>query len=157
MKKSDEKKGLSPVIATVLLIVLVVVLASLVFLWARGFVTEQIEKFGVPIEEMCSKVNLKIALGGLLNKGLIEISNRGDINVRYLEVKKIQGGNSEVNTFEVPVDAGDSKRVYLDFLMNDSSDPDKVVVYPALIGNVRGKNINRPFVCLNEGITLQDD
>ena len=44
------KRGLSPVIASVLLIALVLVLASIIFMWARGFISEQIEKFGNPVE-----------------------------------------------------------------------------------------------------------
>ena len=49
MKEGIKKRGLSPVIASVLLILLVLVLASIIFLWARGFIGEQIEKFGEPI------------------------------------------------------------------------------------------------------------
>lgn len=41
-----NKRGLSPIIATVLLIFLVLILASIVFLWARGFFSEQLEKGG---------------------------------------------------------------------------------------------------------------
>ena len=43
-----DKRAISPVVATVLLIVLVLILAAIIFLWARGFVGEQVEKFGEP-------------------------------------------------------------------------------------------------------------
>jgi len=53
---------LSPVIATVLLIALVLVLAAIIFMWARGFISEQIEKFGTPIEDLCDSVDFDIEI-----------------------------------------------------------------------------------------------
>ena len=51
-----DRRGLSPIIATVLLISLVLVLASIIFLWARAFLPEQIQKFESPIEDACKNV-----------------------------------------------------------------------------------------------------
>ena len=39
-----EKKGVSPIISTVLLIVIVIILAIIILLWSRGFVKEIITK-----------------------------------------------------------------------------------------------------------------
>ena len=44
--KAIEKRGLSPVIATVLLVGIALVLASIVFLWAKNFIGEAVTKEG---------------------------------------------------------------------------------------------------------------
>ena len=43
-KKKITKKGISPVIATVLLVLIVVILATVLFLWARTFVKNRSKK-----------------------------------------------------------------------------------------------------------------
>ncbi len=44
MKKRLSKKGISPLIATVLLVGFTVSLIALVIIWARGFITEKAQK-----------------------------------------------------------------------------------------------------------------
>jgi flagellin-like protein len=151
MKKSvKNERGLSPVVASVLMIMLVVVLAAMIFLWARGFVSEQVEKFGQPVEQMCADVDFKIAKVG----SSLEVSNRGDIDIYYLEIKMFKGGNSDSLMFNFPIDSGKSVTKFVTLEMDDGSVPESVIVYPALIGKIKGKNINRPFTCLDRGVTL---
>ena len=77
MKKRVDVRGLSPVIASVLLILMVLVLAVLIFLWARGFVSEQVEKFGKPIEQICSSVDFEVQKFG----SSLEVVNRGNVDI----------------------------------------------------------------------------
>ena len=151
MKKGVNKRGLSPVIASVLLILLVLVLATIIFLWARGFLNEQIEKFGKPISDDCSHVNFDVQRS--LNN--LEVINRGNVNINHLDIKLFKDGNSEISRFNVPIDAGETARQPITLTMKDGSTPDKIIVYPALIGNVRGKDSNKVFTCLDDGKTLQ--
>ena len=51
-----EKRGLSPVIATVLLIGLVVVSGLIIFVWFKGFVNEAITKGDQNIQLVCDDV-----------------------------------------------------------------------------------------------------
>ena len=146
-----NRSGLSPVIASVLMILLVLVLASIIFLWARGFIGEQIQKFGKPIDSYCKSVNFDATMVG---NNKLEIVNRGNIDIRYLDIKLFKGGNSEINKFDFQVDAGKSNSGFVTLKMSDGSPPDKIIVYPALIGNIKGKNLNRPFVCMDSGVTL---
>lgn len=150
-----KKRGLSPVVASVLLIFLVLVLASLIFLWARGFISEQVEKFGNPIEEACESVvfdaGIADRIGGQIT---LEVVNRGDVNIHHLDIKMVSGGNSEIGQFDFSVDAGEafSDAVYL--RMENGDTPEEVVVYPALIGTIKGKHSNNPFTCNDQGKTL---
>jgi flagellin-like protein len=150
-----KKKGISPVIASVLLILLVLVMASLIFLWARGFVSEQIEKFGKPVENLCKAVDFDVQVVSAedFGKGL-EVVNRGDVDIYGLDVRLFGGGNSEVSQIGLGVDAGDSKMGVTSFKMKDYSDPSQIMVYPVLLGNVRGEKRNQAFTCNDRGIEI---
>ena len=151
-----EKRGLSPVIASVFMILLVLVLAALIFLWARGFVSEQIEKFGQPMENLCKRVDFEAQIvSGKISEDAFEVVNRGDINIFHLDIKMSKDGNSEMTRFKFKIDAGQSvkKDVYLK--MEDGSLPDKIEVYPALLGSVKGKHSNKVFTCKDVGKTIQ--
>jgi flagellin-like protein len=151
MRKSVEgKRGLSPVIASVLMILLVLVLSVIIFLWARGFVSEQIEKFGKPIEEMCDSVDFMAERYG----DDLEIVNRGNVDIHHLDIKMSSGGNSEINKFDFKIDAGKAVRESVTLRLFDGSAPEEMTVYPALIGNVRDKNSNKIFTCMDAGRTL---
>ena len=151
IKKINDKRGISPIIASVLMLLMVVVLSGMVFLWARGFISEQVEKFGKPISEQCSAV--KFAAAKVDNK--LEIVNGGDIDIRHFDIKLIKGGTSEFHKFGFEVDAGGLgviKAVTLK--MNNGDEPDEIILYPALIGNVVGETSNKIFTCLDEGVKL---
>ena len=145
------RRGLSPVIASVLMILLVIVLAGIIFFWARGFISEQIEKFGKPVEEYCSSVSFVAERVG--GEGL-EILNDGDVDIFHFDVKMTKGGESKVSRFDFRADAGKTISKSVTFEMEDGSKPDEIIVYPALIGNVRGQELNKPFTCLENGVVL---
>ena len=57
---NKNKMGLSPVVATVLLIAMVIIIGIIIFLWFRGFTHESITKFGVRnVELVCGDVNFQ--------------------------------------------------------------------------------------------------
>jgi flagellin-like protein len=146
-----DKKALSPVIATILLIALVLVLALIIFLWARGFVSEQIQKFGQPIEDLCSQADFDVELiEGSLGKEL-EIVNRGNAPIHSFDIKEIKGGDSEIQKFRFSVDVGAAIRqpISIDY------STEEIVIYPALLGNVKGKTLNKIFTCLGQGKTIK--
>jgi len=151
--RSGKKKGLSPVIASVLMIMLVLVLAAMIFLWARGFISEQIEKFGKPIDDLCDSVDFQVERIG--NK--LEILNQGNVDIWHLDIKKTNGGDSEVEKFDLRVNAGEAEEEEdFPFMMGENNDiePDEIVVYPALLGNVRGKTKNKAYTCTENGKTI---
>jgi len=79
-----KEKGVSPVIATVLLIGMVIVLGLIIFLWMRALAQETVTKFeGENIELACDKVQLEASIVG----SQLTVSNLAntpiyDINVR---------------------------------------------------------------------------
>ena len=100
-----SKKGLSPVIATILLIVVVISLASIVFIWARGLIPAAIQKGGIPVEQACNSMALTAVYSSF--DGVLTITNDGNIPVHKFVVSVTSG--SEVTSQEItsPILAGD--------------------------------------------------
>ncbi len=144
-----NKSGLSPVIATLLLIILVFVLATIIFMWARGFVAEQIEKKGEPIENICNQIYFD---ANYISGGEIEIINSGNIPIHHFEIKEFNSrGNEVFNAFsDLRVDAGKSEL----YSINLEQNTNKITIYPAIAGNVQGKSITKTYTCLDNGLTL---
>ena len=152
-----SKKGLSPVIASVLLIALVLVMALLIFLWAKGFFSEQIEKFDKPIESYCSGVFFDVSrVTGAGGYDTIEVINRGNWNIYGFEVKMSYQGNSENSNLFLVVGAGKSATGVFYFRMsNGGTVPNKIEVFPLLSGNVRGESGRRTYTCRDNGKVLE--
>jgi len=72
-----EKKGVSPLIATILLIGIAIVMFVIIFMWLRGMVTEQYEKFGQPLETVCQKVTFTATK----DANNIYINNQGSVPI----------------------------------------------------------------------------
>ena len=137
-----DKKALSPVITTVLLIALVVILATIIFLWARGFIKEAIEKEigGVKktAEKFCPEVNFESSISGTQ----VSIINRGNIPLYKIDIKKINKGSS--NTEEgavINIGIGQSESVTIE----DIQDYDEVIMIPILLG--KSQNEEKEYAC----------
>ena len=149
--KRVGRRGLSPVIASVLMILLVMVLASIVFLWARGFIDEQVEKFGKPIERSCDAVDFDISRRG----NELEIVNKGNINIKRFDIMMELEGNSELTRFSFDVPAGGSAGGHVTLKMSDDDrEPEKIIAYPVLVGKIKDAKTNNAFTCLDAGRSI---
>src|SRR3989338_2982621 len=83
-----NRSGLSPVIATVLLISITLILAAIIFIWARSVVKEKTEKFGEPIENFCQEVNFEAEA----DSSSVFIINRGNVGLYGVDVRKRSSG-----------------------------------------------------------------
>jgi flagellin-like protein len=137
MTKTDiemERKGVSPVIATVILIAIVVVLAAIIFLWARGFVSEKIVKDGRAVELSCGDINFE---AGVFNSGTtkeLDVINRGNIPLYGVDVKVISTGETSVTRWDRTIGIGDSESKTFSALGISASDGDKLNVVPVILG-----------------------
>lgn len=86
-----KKRGVSPVIATVLLIAMVVVIGLIVFLWFRGFNEDAITKLGTNIENVCGDVDFSASY----DSGRLDIVNQGNVNIYGMDVKIFTSGSHE--------------------------------------------------------------
>lgn len=143
-----NKRGVSPVIATILLVAMVIVLALIVFLWFRGLTKEAITKFdGENIENVCDDVSFSSEY----SYGTLILTNDGNVPIFGMDVKIAKAGSHEtMNIKELSTDwpstglrqggvfmSGD--------LSSELSDATEVVLIPILVGS--SKNGERTHIC----------
>lgn len=153
-----KKKGVSPVMATIILIAIVVILALIIFLWAKGFVGERAQKFGSAIELSCDKTNFEVGLLSgsgcdganplrldILNKGniplygfVIKEKGKADVKVKTtVEKETITIGSSDTFCFNADLESGS-----------------EVLVIPIILGEIESGKI--PHTCGDQyGVAAQ--
>ena len=105
-----KEKGLSPVIATTILIGIAVVLASIIFLWARGFLAEATQKQGEPIESSCAEIDFDAEAYVRDSKPIIDIVNEGNIPLYGIEVlEKDTNSISSIGSFGGTIGNGETR------------------------------------------------
>jgi flagellin-like protein len=137
-----NKRALSPVVATVLLISLVLILAVIIFLWARAFLPEQLDKNG-PIQDRCAEVNFVAEYSGsdvvILNQGNIPIHGVKIGIKKGLSLEFIEGDFTAAPS----VKAGETGTFSI-----SGADPTggQLVVVPILLGRASSGEL-KAFVC----------
>ncbi len=145
----DNKRGLSPVIATVLLVLIVVILGSVIYLWARSFVTEKVEKFGEPIENSCTDISFKAEI----YEGKIHIANEGSIPLFGVEVKKKGiGSSSALGSFEKTIKAGQSEAILIPNSVKLNVG-DTAVITPVIVGE--SDKMKKTYPCSAKEISVK--
>jgi len=144
--KRLNKKGISPVIATVLLIVLVLVIALIIFLWFRGMTQEEITKFDKNIELVCEDVVFRASY----SDSKLYITNDGNVPIHSIKLKLSSlGGEYELQDladFE-PLVAGKGGEYD-----KDLEGYSEVELLPVLLGN--SDSGQKEFVCENHGVII---
>ncbi|HUW44144.1 MAG TPA: archaellin/type IV pilin N-terminal domain-containing protein [Bacillota bacterium] len=98
--KKRDKKGVSPVIATVLLIAMAIIIGLIIFLWFRGLTQEAITKFERNIELVCEDVEFISSYS--LTLGKLAFENSGNVPVYDFNIKvSEEGGHRTLNLKEI--------------------------------------------------------
>jgi len=99
-RKKMGRKGISPLIATVLLIVIAIALAGIVFTWLRSFVKENVEKLGAPVETTCQSIAFDATASRTADGITINVNNQGNVPLYGMNVKIWIGGKSYSKFFK---------------------------------------------------------
>lgn len=147
MKKKLKKRGISPVIATTLLIAIVVVIALILFLWFRNVVGDYGEKFGKNIELVCEDV----VLGADYSGGFLYLSNDGNVPVFKVNLKiEDAGGYSLVDLAGLadnwPSTGLKQGEVYSGYIQDEIGNPDEIKVIPVLMG-ISSEGGRKTYTC----------
>ncbi len=131
-----KKRGISPVIATVLLIAMVVVVALIIFVWFRGMVGESATKFGKNIELVCEDVEFDAEYSSSSNT--LSVVNAGQVPIFQLRVRITEGGGHTTEEIDEDSTGWDETGLgqggtYSETL-SGASNADKITVFPVLIG-----------------------
>ncbi len=86
---NNDKRALSPIIATVLLVAFVIVVIVIIFIWARSVVKEPIEKFGEPIDRACDRVDWTATL----DTNILKVTNNGDVAIYNVKINFDDNGD----------------------------------------------------------------
>jgi flagellin-like protein len=137
------KKAVSPIITTVLLILVAIILAIIILVWARGFIAEKVSKFipeqqeDRPISEACTSpsLSLSVAINGDNELSLI---NQGDIPVYKIGVRvTASGGESTIVEYDATgLNPGQSKSIATP---TQHLTGNKIAIVPILIGKSEKK------------------
>lgn len=107
------KRGVSPVIATMLLIALAVILAGIIFAWARGSIDRGIGENSALADSYCEEASFKAGVfegSGQEETLVFEINNRGNTEIQGVKIRAIKSGEVKVveNNFDEPLGIGES-------------------------------------------------
>ncbi|PJE81201.1 hypothetical protein COU58_03880 [Candidatus Pacearchaeota archaeon CG10_big_fil_rev_8_21_14_0_10_32_42] len=146
LNKVMKKRGLSPVIATVLLIAIVIIIALIVFMWLRGMTQEAITKFdGKNVQLVCDEVNFEAEY----TAGNIYISNLGTVPI-YRFKAKVSGDGAHSTSV---VGEGDSRwpegglsqgERYTGIL--STTNAESILLIPVLIGKTQSED-RKAYTC----------
>ena len=145
MKRGINKKGLSPIVATSILIVIVILLAIIILIWSRGFIKEAVIKEiagnSKRAEEFCREIGMR----GFVNEdNTFGFENTGTIPIFAYRINLEKSGSSEI--IRVGNDQGGSVNPGGPVIITKSivenilpySEYDSVKIIPVLLGKVEG-------------------
>ena len=135
-----NKKGVSPVIATVILIAIVIVIGLTIFLWFQGFQKDNIEKLGQNIKLVCDQVSFDASY----SSQTIFISNKGNIPIYSFMVQFVSGGSHESQdirdlTSDFPEMGIGKEETFSEYFSDKGAD--NLVLIPILLGTSDGEQI----------------
>jgi len=141
MRRLINKRGLSPVIATVLLISIALILAVIIFLWARSFVSEKVQKFSAPIENACPDISFEAEADVAQSK--INVVNRGTVALYGIEVRKVSAGTVEgaLSFPDSTIADGETSSV----TVANINEGDELLIVPIILGEAKGSK--KAYTC----------
>lgn len=148
----ESKKALSPVITTVLLVLIAIILAVIIFMWAVAFRGEQITKFisgeKKDISISCDSVVFSAELAG----NQISIVNTGDIPIYRFDIRIEGNVNSKIasiNSETSRVNPGAAKSIDIAFL-GTLPPGTEIKIIPILLGTDKD-GAEKEASCINSG------
>ena len=144
-----QKRGLSPVIATVLLIGLVVVSGLIIFTWFRSLTQEAVTKFDQNIQLVCSDVSFEASYSP--TQSMLAISNIGNVPILGFKVKISDASGFETteikdyaNWPESGLNQGGA--VEVDLIGDVPASTTDIILTPVLVGTSQ-KGAQASFTC----------
>ena len=161
--KTKNKKAVSPIIATVLLIVIAVSLFGIIFAWSRSFMKEETLKFGDTAKSLCSQINLKVTNVHASNGEVsMHLDNVGNVNVYKIMVQFVGPGIKQAAEYGAVGDNDNSALsagVSVDRTLTPPtgvvlSNVQKLVITPVLLGKGAKSGDYQEYECDGYGIEV---
>ena len=144
MRRGLNNKGVSPVIATILLVGIVMVMGLIIFVWLRGLAGETITKFDKNAELVCEEIQFEASY----SIGELSISNIGNVPIFQMKVKISNKGNFETSNLNTLSDSWPDVGLNQGASFSDTisfSDAEKISLIPVILGSSNGGE--KTFTC----------
>lgn len=136
-----NKRGLSPIVATVLLVSITLVLAVIVFFWARSFIGESVEKNQRAIEQSCEDVDFFVEA----HSGNLSVQNIGSVPIYAVEMRiSGKGEVKEIGQTPGGTTMGPGQTAVF-ALPSEAQVGDTIIAVPILIGETNTERVS--YVC----------
>jgi len=154
MKKKMDRKAVSPLIATLILIVIVVSASSTIYIWSRSFIAEQLEKFGSPAELTCEEIDFvtQLEIAGGTSYELF-VNNQANVDIPKLNLNFNREGKSIIKTFSANIKKGSTGNVSFDLRTVGISSFESIDVTPVLLAIGESSKTSKLFPCKTKTIT----
>lgn len=149
MIMKEGKKAVSPIVSTVLLIMIVIVLASIIFVWSKGFIkeayTKQVGGQTQDVNQICSS---GLDLAPFVNPdGSFGFTNNGNVPIYGFNLKLISSGTgtSTIGTYFANTSVNPSKTVIVPSNIYNYNLYSQIEIIPIILGTTSGGN--QPYTC----------
>ena len=96
-------------IATVLLVAIAMILAIIIFIWAKSVIGESVLKNDEPVERACDDVEF---YAEAFNNGNVDVENLGTVALYGVEIRRKDSGSLvDVGSFRSTIFAGETASV----------------------------------------------
>ncbi len=145
-----ERRGVTPIIATVLLIGIVIALGSIVFFWFSGFTQEAVTKFsGENVQLVCKDVKFEASYS---SGGDLAVSNTGNVPIYSFNVQ-ILGAAGTFTTQDMknmisnwPNTGLKQGGVFSGNILSKVTGANQIILIPILRGSVSGGD-QKSYTC----------
>ncbi len=142
---NKNKNALSPTVATILMVVLILILAAIIFAWMRGFIRDSVEKNGLTAEKVCRELKFDAYYNTAGSK--LSIVNEGNYAINGFEIKTVSGGNAARIPFYYSIAPASALPPYYVLLQEPF---ESVELFPIILGTPDGKSsVTKRYVCLH--------
>ena len=146
MQIQKSKRGISPVIATILLVVIAIALFGAVYVWINSMQKDAIIKFDTGIEQACLDVNFNVIKETGTNN--IQIQNRGEVALYRVQLYVKKGGSLDyLGTIPLESSAsviGQGESASGEF---DLGTCQQIKAVPVLLGISKKTGTEKEYVC----------
>ncbi len=157
MIMKNNKKGVSPVVSTVLLIMIVIILAIIILIWSQGFIkeaiTKQVASETKSIDQYCSDVQNEIQPNVNPDGLSFGFTNSGSIPIYAFNLKLTEKGSGKSVTKEIPPNVGAVNPGYNviintgEYELLSYDDYEKIIIIPVLLGTKAKSGGTEPYTC----------
>ena len=149
-----NKKGISPLLATVLLIGFAIAIAVLIYFWYTGIIKQEVAKQGCEIEgkNLCTQ-QVEIQVSSVqctpeLNTIRMRIENRGQVLINDFRLKIRGKDNIESITFSKSLNQGSTEEFSTTYDSSNTGTIEELEVFPVVVA------CNSPVTCSQQSVKL---